>query len=476
VGNAEMKIIANEFYISTRGYHFNELEDKNPVDFMNLKSLNSPYYHEPHLDPPDYFQKADEAEELGLWVNYVFHNHCVDDGAIAYLATKDLWVAPIGKVVKYIKQRQNSTVTNIVQTGSEIRFELQSSLDPYMFNEELTIKVSMNPANVKAVLINGNSTKFTSSTNYIMFNLSPSQSDKISIVKADDTEGNKYDMLEPSQEYNEIIPRPLKELKRGNGVVVNIWISGQAKLNNLREHKIKYLIVDIGNTNQDGTMETSKEQIAEFLNLIESYEKKHNYDFIILPYSEINTYHYNIDSKFKENLTAVHNHLISMGFDGVYIDIEPIRKGQEENYLNFLKGLSTVCPKDKILVAYAGTVDSESDNESNNEWSWSLNFYRKVSNSVDLICVPGYDSGLRNRGEYETFIKKQIELLSSRKLNSRLMLAVPTHKRKPETIESALTSYNLGIKKHPQNQFIGAYIFAEWTTDRHEWNVFKSMK
>ncbi|MHC4842361.1 MAG: polysaccharide deacetylase family protein, partial [Planctomycetota bacterium] len=133
VNNVEMGITASEFYISARGYHINELEDKNPKDFMNLKSINTPHYHEPNLDPPDYFQKADEAEELGLWVNYVFHNHCVDDGAIAYLTTKDLWVATIGRVIKYIKQRQNTTVTNFIQTGSEIRFELQNSLDPYMF-------------------------------------------------------------------------------------------------------------------------------------------------------------------------------------------------------------------------------------------------------------------------------------------------------------------------------------------------------
>ncbi|MHC4131095.1 MAG: polysaccharide deacetylase family protein [Planctomycetota bacterium] len=476
VGNPEMKKIANEFYVSARGYHFNKLEDKNPADFMNLKSLNTPYYHVPELDPPDYFQKADEAEELGLWVNYVFHNHCVDDGAIAYLATKDLWVAPIGRVIKYIKQRQNSIVTNIVQTGSEIRFELESSLDPYMFNEELTIKVSMDPDDVKKVLCNQNLVEFTRSSGYFIFNIPSSQSTDIRILKKDSLINHSYDILQPKDKYKEKIMRPLRKIPIGDGVVTNIWMSNQIKFDNLRDHKIKYLFVDIGNTKQNGTMETPIEQIAEFLKLVESYEKKHQYDFILLPYSEVNTNHYDINSEFKENFIAVYDHLISLGFDGVYVDIEPIRKGQEEDYLDFLKDLSTICPEDKILGVYAGVVDSESDNVRNNEWSWSKNLYRKVSSKVDLICVPGYDTDLRNSKDYNSFIRKQIEILSSTQSNACLMLAIPTHKREPETIENALVSYNSVINKYPQNLFIGTYIFAEWTTNRHEWDVFKSMK
>jgi hypothetical protein len=442
VNNAEMEKIANEFYVSARGYHINELEDKNPKDFMNLKSINTPHYHDPNLDPPDYFQKADEAEELGLWVNYVFHNECIDDGAIAYLATKDLWVAPIGQVIKYIKQRQNSKVTNIVQTASEIHFELLNSLDPYMFNEELTIKVSMDPDDVKKVLVNQNATEFTISDGYFLFNLPASQNTNIRILKKDSLINHSYDILRSTDTYKEEILRPLRNLPSGDGIVTNIWISNQRKIDNLRDHRIKYLMVDIGKTKQNGTVETPKEE----------------------------------NSEFKENFIAVYDYLISMGFDGIYVDIEPIRKGQEEEYLDFLNDLSSACPEDKILGVYAGVVDSESGNVRNNEWVWSTNLYRKVSSRVDLICVPGYDTGLRNLKDYNSYITKQLELLSSTQSDALLMLAIPTHRRKPETIENALALYNSVIKKYPQNLFIGTCIFAEWTTNTHEWDVFKSMK
>ena len=96
---------------------------------MNLKSLNTPHFHSASLDPPNYFTMADLAEEQGKWVNYVFHNECEDDGAIDYLKTKDLWVAPIGRVAKYILERQNIEIQNLLVSESENSFNIISPLN-----------------------------------------------------------------------------------------------------------------------------------------------------------------------------------------------------------------------------------------------------------------------------------------------------------------------------------------------------------
>ncbi len=180
--NVESRLIASEYYVSARGYHINELEEKNPADFMNLKSLNTPHYHDPEYDPPDYYQKADEAEALGKWVNFVFHNECLDDGAIHYLTTKDLWVAPVGRVAKYIKERQNAQIVDVVRSRSELSYRLVCNLDPHLFNQKLTVRVSVTPANVQDVLVNGESEAFTSSVDHILLNVHPSGNDEIRIV------------------------------------------------------------------------------------------------------------------------------------------------------------------------------------------------------------------------------------------------------------------------------------------------------
>lgn len=179
---AESKAIASEYFISARGYHINELEERNPADFMYLKSLNTPHYHDPEDDPPDYFQKADEAEALGKWVNFVFHNECLDDGAISYLTTKDLWVAPVGRVAKYIKERQNAQILDVVRNQSEVSCTLVSSLNPHLFNQKLTMRVTVNPADVQAVLINGKTAAFTKGIDHVLINVRPSGTDAIRIV------------------------------------------------------------------------------------------------------------------------------------------------------------------------------------------------------------------------------------------------------------------------------------------------------
>ncbi|MCX6819610.1 MAG: polysaccharide deacetylase family protein, partial [Candidatus Aenigmarchaeota archaeon] len=178
--------IASEYFLSSRGYFINQLEEKNPADFMNIKSLNTPHYHNPPLEPPDYFMMADLAETQGKWVNYVFHNECSDDGAITYLTTKNLWTAPVGKVAKYIFERQYSVIQNFQNTSSFIKFNLVNNLNHSLYNQELTLKVLIGNNTAKVLKVNNISKTFTNfnenNTKYIEFNALPTGNDIIEIT------------------------------------------------------------------------------------------------------------------------------------------------------------------------------------------------------------------------------------------------------------------------------------------------------
>jgi hypothetical protein len=270
-------------------------------------------------------------------------------------------------------------------------------------------------------------------------------------------------------------PAPREKLVEGDGAVINIWLSGGGRLDNLRNHRIKYLFVDVGDTGLDGRIKTPKQEIVQFVRLIESYEKQHAYDFVILPYSEINTYMYRLDRRFRDNFIADYRELISLGFEGVYMDVEPVRKEQEADYLEFLREVSVVCPAGTILGVYAGSLsDSKLGDERTNEWQWPVEFYKRVAEVADVICIPGYDFNLRSREAYQASIRKQVESLCATRLPCQLMLTVPTHKRAPETLKNALAAYSSEIKKHSEHQFIGVCVFAEWTTIPEEWHVFES--
>jgi len=471
------KVTANEYFLCARGYHVNELEDGDPEDFMYLRCLNTPHYHAPAYDPPSYFEMADDAERLGKWVHFVFHNECLDDGAISYLATKNLWVAPVGTVVKYIKERQDSSITNIENTNSKFTFALSCSLEPGLFDQELTIKVSIDPDNVGSVLANGIHTPFTSHVDHILLNLRPSGNDTVEILSKDLFEQVNPELQKTTQKRTSMRSGRQEILIPGNGAVINIWINELKRLDNLRNHQIKYLFVDVGDTNRYGKIETPITDIAQFLQMIKSYEKQHAYDFIILPYSEINTYRCELDRQFRENFVADYRGLIASGFDGIYVDVEPVRISLKSDYLEFLSELSALCPKPLILAVYAGSMpDFESNQKEISDWQWSGGLYRDVSKLVDLVVIPGYDFNLRSKSDYKESISRQIYLLSSEQFGCHFMFAAPTHKREPETIDNALAAYRLEISRRPRHQFIGVCIFAEWTTTPEEWNVFESYK
>jgi hypothetical protein len=248
-----------------------------------------------------------------------------------------------------------------------------------------------------------------------------------------------------------------------NGAVVNIWLNSEDRLDVLREHEIKYLFVDVGDTLQDGSLGTSDEEIINFLNKVEFYEKETGHNFILLPYSEVNTYTYDISSDlFQDNFVQDYVRLDSLGFDGVYVDIEPIRTHQIEEYFDLLGILKRDLPSSSILGVYSGALGSES------EWDWDAGFFQTVDKRVDLIFVPGYDTGIDSKEEYQEHIKSQLRGLSDLNLRSVLLLGVPTHKSDPENIENALEAYSLEI-----NEFDGVAIFSEWTADETEWNVLK---
>ncbi|MGB7216394.1 MAG: hypothetical protein WBE98_15305, partial [Gammaproteobacteria bacterium] len=118
----EAQAVAAEYFLSARGYNINELEEPTPANLMNLKSFNS-HEHVP-FPPADLKSIVDAAEAEGKWANLVLHAFTNDDGAIAYSKTKDVWVAPIGSVVKYILQRDRTVISDYAENASQITFKV----------------------------------------------------------------------------------------------------------------------------------------------------------------------------------------------------------------------------------------------------------------------------------------------------------------------------------------------------------------
>ncbi len=178
--------LAYEFFLSARGYNINKLEDPTPENFMNLKSYNS-HEHTP-FPPSDLKAVVDSAVLLKKWFNLVLHNSTNDDGAINYARSKDIWIASIGSVIKYILQRDRFILSGYNKNSDQITFNVSRLAIPITasrnFEESFepddmtTLKVDIDDNRVvENVLINGIKNPFQTEVlngnRVLLFNIRP---------------------------------------------------------------------------------------------------------------------------------------------------------------------------------------------------------------------------------------------------------------------------------------------------------------
>jgi peptidoglycan/xylan/chitin deacetylase (PgdA/CDA1 family) len=134
---------------------------------------------------------ADETEENGLWLienlhlvssenpsNYPFYISTTDFmDHIAYLNSKNMWIASQGEVAKYITEREGSNVTVLDVSSSRIFLDITTYLNPSVFNEPLTIIISLPREWDSAVVFsaNGNMMKSSFSEGILQFDARPGQ-------------------------------------------------------------------------------------------------------------------------------------------------------------------------------------------------------------------------------------------------------------------------------------------------------------
>lgn len=163
------QMVASDYFLSARGYNFNKLEDATPDNFMNLKNYNS--HEHPPFPPSDLKTVVDTAIVQRKWFNLVLHAYTNDDGAIAYAKTKNIWVAPIGTVIKYILQRDRIILSDYNLNSDNLLFNasrlaIPSSLymnfeDAFGPNDSTTLQIDIDDdISIDNVKINGTNNPF----------------------------------------------------------------------------------------------------------------------------------------------------------------------------------------------------------------------------------------------------------------------------------------------------------------------------
>ena len=180
-----------------------------------------------------------------------------------------------------------------------------------------------------------------------------------------------------------------------------------------------------------------------------------------------------------------------LGFDGVFLDIEPVWDG-DAHFVELLRKVrlrlgeavpvSVAVPPDWSPLdagipvpelVLPGTV-------------WSRSYKQNVALLSDQMAIMGYNSGLTAAHDYEQWMAYQVqtyaEAVSALGQGTVLLVGIPTYDAAPpghdpevENVVTALNGLRAGLEAAgPAAGWVqGAAIYADWETDAAEWEQFQ---
>jgi peptidoglycan-N-acetylglucosamine deacetylase len=138
---------------------------------------------------------ADSAVTQGRWCVYLIHAIDGDPGysplssmalqsSVNYTSTNQskFWVETFGNVVRYMKERAGSSVTETTNTGNSITVQVTNALDNSIYNYPITLRRPL-PDGWAAAAVTQNGQPITThpvtlgTTNYVMFDVVPNGGD-----------------------------------------------------------------------------------------------------------------------------------------------------------------------------------------------------------------------------------------------------------------------------------------------------------
>ncbi|MFZ4826569.1 MAG: hypothetical protein ACOYLB_04380 [Phototrophicaceae bacterium] len=183
----------------------------------------------------------------------------------------------------------------------------------------------------------------------------------------------------------------------------------------------------------------------------------------------------------------------SYGFDGIYLNIEPIT----DNDQNLLALLRTVRQSigTEIPIALAIPPDWRPSGDpipySPNitaTFEWTKSYKQTVALLVDEMLVMAYHSGLVSSTDYSTWVAYQVrayaEAVAELGIETTVKVGIPTypaelpaHDPAVENVETALIGIKQGLAEADTlaSSISGVTIYAEWTTDESEWELFHQL-
>jgi len=189
------EVITSQYYIAARGCS-GQLVPSTPANFLNISSFVCGPQGSVQT-AKNFNDLANSAATANAWCVYLIHAIDNDNGysplsgvtlqaSVNYMNTNrnKFWVETFGNVVRYIRERNASSVAETSSGNDSITIRVTSNLDNTIYNYPITLRRPL-PANWPAAAISQNNTPVSAqlvtinSTNYVMFDVVPDGGDII---------------------------------------------------------------------------------------------------------------------------------------------------------------------------------------------------------------------------------------------------------------------------------------------------------
>lgn len=184
----------------------------------------------------------------------------------------------------------------------------------------------------------------------------------------------------------------------------------------------------------------------------------------------------------RQTIVAECRGLIDEGFDGIHLNVEPVDDSNVD-FLAMLRALRTAVAPGLISLSAIRPGPWRVPIAPN--FFWTPGYYLRVAEQADQVVTMTYDTALPTAPSYRRYLAWSSETVTRRfdaaHVRARVLVGVPTydqtglmHRAGVETPENALLGVIAGLRGlGAGGTFEGIALYAEWTTDEKEWDVYE---
>ncbi|WP_443072009.1 hypothetical protein [Streptomyces sp. WMMC1477] len=192
------------------------------------------------------------------------------------------------------------------------------------------------------------------------------------------------------------------------------------------------------------------------------------------------------NARSRDGIVASARAVMELGFDGVHLDLEPLRSG-DEDYLRLLERLGTVVHGyDGVLSVAAHQIDplpglhrAAQALAGRGKW-WSQSYFGQVTRRVDQIALMSYDAPTPAESLYGGYVAQQTRLaLEVTPQDTVLLMGLPFFHpndllHRAETVDAAVRGVRLGLGRgDADRERFGVALYVDFAATEEDWAAYR---